>query len=426
MQQDSHSLFHIQDQQSLEVMSLVPVPTWVLDLDMFVFWWGNAAALELWEEDTLEGLIGRPISENASLVYQRLEQSYQEAAREGLHVDHWKFYLKEEPVNTVVMARAVSLGPDGHRGLVCYVHEHIDFTGDPDHQLLIDAMRYTHVKISCFTLEGAFITENPASSDAYRHLYDETEFKNGNCLIRRFAHLNQGQSFWQKILDQKNVTEDFLMNTTRGQRRHKVDVRTTRHPKSGEPVVMVVEYDIHELHRALAAAEEAERIMHQIAMYDSLTGLPSLHYIQEQALGLISKAERDQSMIAVLFVDLDGFKSINDTYGHEAGDFVLKEVAKRLKSAMREYDHIARIGGDEFILLQTDFDSKEGATHVAERIMQKLSKPIQLKQAEVSVTASVGISLYPDHGDSLEVLLQMADVSMYRVKRDGKNNYRVS
>lgn len=171
---------------------------------------------------------------------------------------------------------------------------------------------------------------------------------------------------------------------------------------------------------ALKNAEE--RILH-MANHDVLTGLPMRRLSMDRLVSALKIARRNKTKVAVLFVDIDGFKTVNDTLGHDAGDHVLKETAARLCSSVREVDTVARVGGDEFWILLTDVLDKDCITTVAEKVIKAVAAPYKLESVEVKIGASVGIALYPDHGVSPQELVKLADQAMYEIKRQGKNNY---
>jgi diguanylate cyclase (GGDEF)-like protein/PAS domain S-box-containing protein len=168
-----------------------------------------------------------------------------------------------------------------------------------------------------------------------------------------------------------------------------------------------------------------------LAYYDNLTGLPNRQQFQERLRSALVRAARDNRQVALLFLDLDRFKQINDTLGHALGDGLLQAVAGRVIGCVRkmrtgsqtEEDTVARLGGDEFIVGLYDLESRDDATRVAERMLTSISEPIRLDEHEITVTASLGISVFPDDGGDAETLLKNADAAMYRAKQAGRNDY---
>jgi diguanylate cyclase (GGDEF)-like protein len=176
----------------------------------------------------------------------------------------------------------------------------------------------------------------------------------------------------------------------------------------------------------IATRRQIEDQMRYLALYDSLTQLPNRTMLHDRLNHAIATARRRQQKIGVLFVDLDGFKAINDSAGHEAGDNVLREVARRLQSLVRESDTVARYGGDEFVVVLPGVQDGASAAHVAAKLIDVVSAPIVCEGGTYRVGASVGISLMPDHGDSVSVLLELADAAMYGAKRRGKSCVEVA
>lgn len=157
---------------------------------------------------------------------------------------------------------------------------------------------------------------------------------------------------------------------------------------------------------------------------DALTGLPNRKHLKEVLGHVLSKAKLENSIIAVMFLDLDGFKSVNDTYGHDTGDLLLKEVAIRLNGCIRQSDIVARLGGDEFIVLIHGPKETKNIETIAEKIIHALGKEFDLNGIVVKVSASIGICVFPDHALDAEEMLHKADQAMYEVKKTGKDNYR--
>lgn len=180
---------------------------------------------------------------------------------------------------------------------------------------------------------------------------------------------------------------------------------------------VVIFNDISELK---ASQEELERLAHR----DALTGLPNRLLFTERLERALRRARRGGNGVAVLFLDLDGFKHVNDAFGHFVGDELLQGVADRLREGLRETDTLARMGGDEFILLGERLQSPEDAAVVAQKALDRLEAPFELHGHEIPVEASIGISLYPDHGQDVPTLIKNADAAMYGAKEAGRNRYR--
>lgn len=174
----------------------------------------------------------------------------------------------------------------------------------------------------------------------------------------------------------------------------------------------------------ISALKEHEYHLEKIAHYDALTKLPNRLLLQERLSTAMHHAQKYARAVALLFIDLDGFKDVNDQYGHTAGDEVLCAMAHRMKTITREGDTLARLGGDEFIVVLSDIDSKNRTTQIVTRLLTSIAKPLAISGHEIRLSASIGISLYPDSGDiSADKLIQQADKAMYQAKLAGKNGY---
>jgi diguanylate cyclase (GGDEF)-like protein/PAS domain S-box-containing protein len=166
-----------------------------------------------------------------------------------------------------------------------------------------------------------------------------------------------------------------------------------------------------------------EQIRH-MAQHDTLTGLPNRNLLQDRYQQCFYRAEREHRQFAILMMDLDGFKTVNDTLGHDMGDVLLQQVANRLEQCIRKIDTLCRLGGDEFIMLLGELHQREDATRVAETVLRTLNQPFILEQDRVArIGVSIGISLYPTNGATLDDLLKSADIAMYRAKKNGRNRY---
>lgn len=168
---------------------------------------------------------------------------------------------------------------------------------------------------------------------------------------------------------------------------------------------------------------QAQDRLNRIAYFDGLTQLPNREGFREAFAQAIAQSQRQQTWLALLFIDLDRLKNINDGLGHDAGDLLLKKVAQRLQSTLRDRDHLSRFGGDEFIAIVQGSHAAHDAEQVAVRMLHSLDAPIEVGASQVHVTASIGIALYPDHAQDPDSLLKYADTAMYQAKEQGKNRY---
>lgn len=170
--------------------------------------------------------------------------------------------------------------------------------------------------------------------------------------------------------------------------------------------------------------KEREEKLYQRANYDALTGLPNRALLEDRIAHALPKAQRENRELAVLFVDLDGFKPINDTHGHLAGDFMLQEVGKRFTTCVRESDTVSRLGGDEFVILCLDVESRDNAETVAKHLIASLEASFPYEGNDLTLGASIGVALYPGDGNSPMDLIEHADKAMYAAKEAGKGVYR--
>jgi diguanylate cyclase (GGDEF)-like protein len=179
-----------------------------------------------------------------------------------------------------------------------------------------------------------------------------------------------------------------------------------------------------DLEGAVAALRRKEEQVRSLAYYDPLTGLPNRLLFSDRLELALTQAQRDGQGLAVLFVDLDHFKDVNDSFGHAVGDQLLQEVATRLRRCVRAGDTVARLAGDEFTVLLPGMESAEAAGRVARKVLECLRPPARLGAHELRITASAGISLFPGHAENATGLLKRADAAMYRAKQAGRDGYR--
>jgi diguanylate cyclase (GGDEF)-like protein/PAS domain S-box-containing protein len=193
----------------------------------------------------------------------------------------------------------------------------------------------------------------------------------------------------------------------------------------GSGGAVITHIDVTELKKVEETLEQAMRNVEDIARHDSLTGLPNRWLLVDRLNQAVAQAERSNRLLAVCYLDLDGFKLVNDTHGHAIGDKFLVEIAHRLQTLVRANDTVSRLGGDEFVVLLTDLDNVEECQRVLERIVEAINQPVPLEgKHQAAVTASVGIALFPRDAANPDSLLRHADQAMYAAKQSGRNCYR--
>ena len=274
------------------------------------------------------------------------------------------------------------------------------------------AVSNMQIGVTVTNLEGIIIYTNQA--DAEIHGYNTAE------LIGMDARIFSPQTSWKPML--QPMRKRF--------KRESINIR-----KDGTtfPVYLmsdVVTNNRGEIIAKITTCEDIsdrkrnEETIRNLAFYDSLTGLPNRSLFTDRMIQELAKAKRQRQVMAVIFIDLDRFKVINDTLGHATGDLLLQEVAKELKDCIREGDTVSRLGGDEFLLLFPDITQVKDASVIAEKIMHKFSEAFMVNTKELYISASLGISIFPDNSDNIETLIKNADTAMYYAKQQGRNNYQ--
>jgi len=180
-----------------------------------------------------------------------------------------------------------------------------------------------------------------------------------------------------------------------------------------------------ELHREISDRKQAEKQIRQMAYHDSLTGLPNRKLFSDRLGIALTQAQRNKKEVGIAMLDLDNFKDVNDTLGHDVGDLLLKATAERLSAALRKGDTVARMGGDEFALILPDLKGVQDAIQVAQKIVESFRKPFLIDTHQLVVTTSIGIAVYPDDGIDEGVLVKNADIAMYQAKEAGRNRCQI-
>jgi len=268
---------------------------------------------------------------------------------------------------------------------------------------------------------GNILGFNPAAEQIFGYSQQDVVGKNLNILIPEHfrsehdPYLNRSiQNIQEKII---GVRAREVIAVRKNGEQFPMELSASEMVLGGQHYFVGIVRDISERKQA------EERIAH-LAHFDYLTGLPNRALFLDNLEHSVSMAKRNNYNVAVLFLDLDGFKKVNDTLGHDAGDLLLQGVSKRLKEALRASDTVARVGGDEFIFVLNEIGDDENAALMANKIINVLSEPFELKGQRCHVGGSIGISIYPSGSTSPKTLIKQADDAMYLAKQSGKNTYK--
>jgi diguanylate cyclase (GGDEF)-like protein/PAS domain S-box-containing protein len=294
---------------------------------------------------------------------------------------------------------------------------------------------------------------DPLSEDfQFRALMENTEdsiyFKDRDCrLLRVSRHMADNLGYFD-VSELVGKTDVDLFGETFGQRTIMEDLRIM---ESGEPIIGLVEsrqmgrtginwtlttkvplrdadgavIGLLGITREINELKRTELNLQHLATHDPLTGLPNRFLMTDRLNQTLAHYERGKTIFAVLFVDVDDFKQINDVRGHEFGDLVLQALSNTLVATVRGSDTVSRIGGDEFVIILETLGRREDAGFVADKILRSVAKPFTIKRHKVNLTVSIGISVHPDNGIDAELLLRAADYAMYLAKGQGKDRYLV-
>lgn len=260
---------------------------------------------------------------------------------------------------------------------------------------------------------------NPAAEAIFGFPVYEALGKSVPYLLSHESERSSAEAMCMELLESREGNKTTLANVTRtGRTIHCEWYNTLLVDSTGEVVGFA------SLVQDITERLNTERTIHYMAHHDALTGLPNRRLLQDRLHQAIMSARRKQRHVAVLFLDLDRFKVINDTLGHDSGDFILKDIARRLVSCVREVDTVSREGGDEFVMILPDLERPEHARVVADKILKELGRPVEIGGHEIHVTPSIGISHYPNDATDVQQLLKHADNAMYQAKDAGRNTIR--
>jgi|GEM_PF-1437779 len=355
---------------------------------------------------------GRSSAEKADQIIRAVFDDSRNMHFEWLHqrIDHSQFYVEV----------SLRLATFGGRNMQLVHWRDITERKQAESALrkLSTAVEQSPAAIVITDYHGLIEYVNPKFCELTEYASEEVLGKNARILKAGSQPEEHYRDLWETITAGREWQGEFH-NKSKSGRLFWEDARISpiRDPDGSITHFVAVKEDVTERKRL---QEELSRMAH----FDELTRLPNRSLFFERAFEALTLAKRENRCLGFLFIDLDGFKAVNDTHGHEAGDAVLVEAAKRLTACLRESDTVARMGGDEFTVILRSLSRGEDAAVVAEKLLAVLTTPFVIPQGTCTVGASIGVSIFPDHADNVEELLRVADGAMYDVKRSGKNNYR--
>lgn len=270
--------------------------------------------------------------------------------------------------------------------------------------------------------DGTIENANPATSRIFGYAANELIGHRVEMLIPKASEVKHEPCTWQEMITGEKSMIGHSREVVAKHRNGKqfpLEINVAEMELDGAKHFVGIVRDITERKRA-------EGKLTQMALYDQLTELPNRTNFFDKLEFSLSHARRNKSVLALLFIDLDGFKMVNDTLGHAMGDHLLKEVARRLRANIRESDTAARMGGDEFTIILNNLEDIEGAASIAEKLIESINQPIVLDGNTCHVGASIGIAAYPYHAGNANTLINAADSAMYQAKATGKNKYEIS
>lgn len=385
----------------LDALSRLQSAVWIFDIDRRRIHWANDAALELWGAADIEGLRARDLGRDMSAsVAERLAQYQQDFLSDDARFHElWTIYPADQPVSVDVRFRGLRI-EGGRMAMLCEASR-----GDepaPDSLRSVDALLHTAVMVTLYDESGIALYRNPSAR--------RTVTSPAETLRERLQDELGFQRLREALRGRGQASLTLSVDTAAGRRWHELSARVCRDPATGATAWLVSEVDVSQL-------KDSEAQASFLALHDTTTGLPNRSYARQHfadSTGALAPA-------ALLLIDLDEFKTINDSLGHAAGDELLAEVAQRLRAAVRPQDLVTRFGGDVFLVLLSAHPAEPELTAVETAIRAALGAAIVLQGRTLRVTVSIGVGVYPRDGQDFDTLLRNADLALHAAKQTGRN-----
>lgn len=393
--------------RDLDLFADCCAPVWVLDLDVLRIVWANASALDLWAAASLEEIAARDLSVDMTSTIRTRLQDYGAAFWKGACFDEqWTLFPRGIPRSVLARLRGCVLA-NGRMGMMC--EGQVIQPQDANLLRASQALLYTAMMVTTYAEGGQCTYANPAARRAYagHDLPATARFHNPE--LRAFLSGAPGadrEGSWRSVV-----------TTADGLRVHEVEVRQSYDPVDGLRSFLITELDV-------TAQEAATQEMANLATRDALTGLRNRSFVTSAAPEFIARAVNAGQKAGLLLLDIDRFKLVNDSLGHAAGDMLLQAISQRLSALLPGSAVLARLGGDEFCCLWTAPGGEKDLAAVASLLLRKVRRPIQVDHNDLSVSASIGLSLTDNPKTTFTELLRKADLALFDAKAKGGNRVR--
>ena len=378
-------------------------PIWVFDIDACRIRFANQAALKLWDSDSQAELCARDMSEGMSpAVAQRLRQYQQDfLLRDAVFTESWTVYPKGKPTTVMVVFSAYEFA-DGRMGMMCEALQETETM--PENIRSADALLHADVMVALFEESGPPLYLNPAARKA---------FPNGATGFRDlFVDAEEYDDLIVKVMASGEDRLVANMHSFGGMRWHDLSVKQCVDPATGHPALLVTATDVSEL----KLARDQARFL---AERDALTNCYNRLFLNELLDNLVQRDEANGT--GILYFDLDRFKQINDSFGHDIGDHVLKSVAGRIQNSIRPGEFLARLGGDEFVLLIRNVQTEERLSNRVEELRLLIKEPIAEGEARLFTSASIGAVVISEDVKDWSEAMRRADIALYASKQAGRD-----
>ncbi|MGH1479811.1 MAG: putative bifunctional diguanylate cyclase/phosphodiesterase [Geminicoccales bacterium] len=385
-------------------------PVWVYDTDRCRIAYANEAACKIWSAEDEASLKSRDLSQGTSkTVADRLKQYQSDfVEHDAKFSEFWTLYPRGEPITVNVVYTGFRM-PDNRMAMMCEVIGEAAET--PDTLRSTEALLHTDVVIALFTAEGRPLYKNPAARNTLPGV--DSGFED-TFVIR--SDLDEMRASWRSHNDCRRVTK---IKTMDGERWFDISIKRCLDAATGDQALLVTAFDVSELKTTRDKAR-------YLAARDQLTGCFNRSFMQQRLDEISSNLGACDSRYILLFLDIDEFKKVNDTYGHEIGDAILRTFAERVRQHVGEADVLARMGGDEFVLLSKVSSDRDALHAHLEALRTEVAKPIDCGSIQLSVTTSIGVAFFESraHGDWATTMKQ-ADLALYHSKRMGRDRYSI-